>query len=824
MKTSTFKVKGMHCASCVLTIERAIKRIKGVEKASVNLPAEKATITYDPVAAAPDDFIRAVKDVGYELILPKEIEAPEEQKGAATITMKILGMDSPHCASIVERAVKTLPGVIKADLDFSNQRAVFAIDAAKVSVSKVEKVITDAGYKPIREDSGALLAAKIEEEKNKSERETKRKIIVGLFLSAAIVLGSYFASIPFLSKPIVLLLLAAPVQFWVGAQFYSGLRLVWKYRTADMNTLVAVGTLAAFGFSLVATLAPEIFTSRGLEAGLYYDVAAVIITFILLGKYLETRARGRASQAIKKLMGLSPKTARKIVNGEDIEVALEQVQAGDILRVRPGDKIPVDGVILEGHSSIDESMVTGESMPVSKNSGDEVIGATVNKYGSFTMRATKVGKDTVLSQIVKMVEDAQGSKAPIQKLADIIAAYFVPAVFAVAAATFIVWMVYGPKPALAFALTNFVAVLIIACPCALGLATPIGMMVGIGKGAELGVLIKDSEALELAHKIKAVVLDKTGTLTVGKPSVTDIVDDNPREILRLAASAESGSEHPLGRAIVERAKAEQIELANFSDFEAASGAGIRAAVDGRKILIGTRKLMHGENIQHEAWEEKIRQLEEEGKTTVLVSLDGRVRGIIAIADTLKPEAKEAVASLKKLGLEVIMITGDNERTARAIAKEVGIDRVMAEVKPEHKAEEVKKLQATGVRVAMVGDGINDAPALTAADVGIAMGAGTDIAMEAADVTLMRSNLLSIVDAIALSKATIRNVKQNLFWAFFYNVALIPVAAGVLYPFFKILLNPILAAAAMALSSLTVVGNALRLRRFIPLEIKKVLDK
>ncbi len=813
MKTSTFKVQGMHCASCVLTIERALKRIKGVEKATVNLPAEKATVTYDPVAVTPETFVRAVKDVGYELILSKETVGEDGQKGAATVTMKILGMESPHCAAVVERAVKTLPGVIKADLDFSNQRAVLAIDTAKTSISEVEQAISDAGYKPIREAKGEELAAKIEEEKKASERLIKRKIIVGILLSAAVVVGSYFPAVPFLRNPVVLLLLSIPVQFWVGAQFYSGLRLVWKYRTADMNTLVAVGTLAAFGFSLVATVAPEIFISRGLAAGLYYDVSSVIITFILLGKYLEARARGRASQAIKKLMGLSPKTARKVVDGEDIEVALEQVQVGDILRVVPGDKIPVDGVLLEGYSSIDESMVTGESMPVGKISGDEVIGATVNKYGTFTMRATKVGKDTVLSQIVKMVEDAQGSKAPIQKLADIIAAYFVPAVFVVAIVTFSLWMVYGPAPALAFALTNFVAVLIIACPCALGLATPIGMMVGIGKGAELGVLIKDSEALELAHKIKAIILDKTGTLTMGKPSVTDIVDDNFKEILRLAASAEQGSEHPLARAIVERAKAEQIELANFSDFEAISGAGIRAVVDGRKILIGTRKLMHGENISHEAWEEKIRQLEEEGKTTVLISENGRVRGIIAIADTLKPEAKEAMSSLRKLGLEVIMITGDNERTARAIAREVGIEQVMAEVKPEHKAEEVKKLQAEGKRVAMVGDGINDAPALTAADVGIAMGAGTDIAMEAADVTLMRSNLLSIVDAIALSKATIRNVKQNLFWAFFYNVALIPVAAGVLYPLFNVLLNPMLAAAAMAASSLTVVGNALRLRRF-----------
>lgn len=813
IKTSTFKIRGMHCASCVLTIERALARIKGVQKAAVNLAAEKANITYDPVQATPDDFVRAVKDVGYELILSADILSPEAKSGAATITMKVVGMDSPHCAGVVERAVKTLPGVVKAELDFSNERGSFTIDTAKTTVAALEKVISDAGYKPIKDEARVEQVLAAEEEKKKSEYALRRKIGVGLLLSAAIAAGSYFPSIPFLSKPVALLLLALPVQFWVGAQFYSGLRLVWKYRTADMNTLVSVGTLSAFGFSAVATVAPEIFTSRGLEAGLYYDVSAVIITFILLGKYLEARARGRASQAIKKLMGLSPKTARLVKNGEDMVVALDEVQVGDVLRVVPGEKVPVDGVILEGHSSIDESMVTGESMPVGKNSGDEVIGATVNKFGSFTMRATKVGKDTVLSQIVKMVEDAQGSKAPIQKLADIIAAYFVPAVFAIAAVTFVVWMVYGPQPALAFALTNFVAVLIIACPCALGLATPIGMMVGIGKGAEIGVLIKDSEALELAHKVKAIVLDKTGTLTIGKPSVTDIVDGDIKEILRLAGSVETGSEHPLGRAIVERAKSENLQLSNFESFEAIAGAGIKAVVDGKSILVGTRKLMHESGVEHEGWEEKMRRLEEEGKTVVMAAVDGRVAGLIAIADTVKPEAKEAVAALKKLGLQVIMITGDNERTAKAIAKEVGIERVMAEVRPEHKAEEVKKLQATGLRVAMVGDGINDAPALTAADVGIAMGAGTDVAMEAADVTLMRSDLRAIVGAIALSKATIRNVKQNLFWAFFYNVALIPVAAGVLYPLSKTLLNPMLAAAAMALSSLTVVGNALRLRRF-----------
>lgn len=811
MKTSTYGVRGMHCASCVLTIERALKRVKGVEKATVNLATEKATVTRDDQEAAEEELVRAVKDVGYELLIPKEAARAPEKSGTAKVSMKVLGMDSPHCAGAVEKATKTLPGVISSKLDFANERAEFVLDLSKVTLQKLEAVIRDAGYSPVREEAEA--GEKAGEEKKKAENLMKKKILVGSALSLLVMLGSYIPGLPVLGKPIVMLLLTIPVQFWVGAQFFAGLKLVWKYRTADMNTLVAVGTLAAFGFSLLATVVPEIFTERGLEAGLYYDVSAVIITFILLGKYLEARARGRASQAIKKLMGLSPKTARLVKDGVDSEIPLDTVSVGDILRVVPGEKIPVDGTILEGSTSIDESMITGESMPVGKKSGDAVIGATINKYGTFTMRATKIGKDTVLSQIVKLVEDAQGSKAPIQKLADIIAAYFVPVVFVVAALSFVLWLVYGPKPSLAFALTNFVAVLIIACPCALGLATPIGMMVGIGKGAEIGVLIKDSEALELAHKVKAVVLDKTGTLTAGKPSVTDIVDDNPREILTLAAAAESGSEHPLGRAIVEAAKAQNIVLPEFTSFEAVAGAGVKARVSGREILIGTRKLMHDHGIEHGGWEEKMKKLEEEGKTVVLFAEEKKVRGVIAIADTLKPESKSAVAALKNLGLKVIMMTGDNERTAKAIAAEAGIDAVLAEVRPENKAEEVRKLQEAGIRVAMVGDGINDAPALTQADVGIAIGTGTDIAMEAADVTLMRGDLRGIVNAIALSKATIKNVKQNLFWAFFYNAALIPLAAGALYPFFEILLNPMIAAAAMALSSLTVVGNALRLRRF-----------
>ncbi len=601
-----------------------------------------------------------------------------------------------------------------------------------------------------------------------------------------------------------------------------------------MNTLVAVGTLAAFGFSVMATVVPEIFTSRGLEAGLYFDVSAVIIEFILLGRFLETRAKGKASAAIKKLMGLSPKTARRVRDGVDEDVSLESVVVGDVLRVRPGEKIPVDGVILEGESAIDESMVTGESMPVTKKSGDAIVGATVNKYGSFTMRATKVGSDTVLSQIIKMVEQAQGSKAPIQRIVDVIASYFVPIVFVIAIATFVIWYVAGPAGALAFALTNTVAVLIIACPCAMGLATPIAIMVGVGKGAEHGILIKDAEALELAHKITTVVLDKTGTLTVGAPSVTDVVsslsntpasvipspdrdrDEGTRQILALAAAVEQGSEHPLAQAIVDRAKHDGVTFGGASDFKAIPGQGVTALINGARVVVGTYDLAKNNQVKNGPigpFLTEAEKLESQGKTVVYVSEDGMIRGILAIADTIKKEAHEAVATLKRSGVKVIMMTGDNPRTAQAVAGDLGIEEVLAQVKPEDKAKRIKELQGRGMRVAMVGDGINDAPALTQADVGIAMGTGTDVAMEAADVTLMRGNVSLIATAIRLSRATMRNVKQNLFWAFAYNVVLIPVAAGVLYPFTKTLLNPILAAAAMALSSLTVVGNSLRLRRF-----------
>jgi Cu+-exporting ATPase len=602
----------------------------------------------------------------------------------------------------------------------------------------------------------------------------------------------------------------------VGWQFYVGAWKTAKHKSTDMNTLIAVGTSAAYVYSVLATFFPWLFAAKGLMAEVYFDTAGTIIVLILLGRLLEARAKGQTSEAIKKLIGLQAKTARVVRDGQEIDIPVEEVEIADLVVVRPGEKVPVDGIVREGYSSVDESMVTGESIPVEKKTGDEVIGATLNKTGTFTFEATKVGKDTMLAQIIKMVEEAQGSKPPIARLADIIASFFVPAVIGIAIITFIVWYFFGPTPALTYAMLNFVAVLIIACPCALGLATPTSIMVGTGKGAENGVLIRGGEALETAHKLTAIVMDKTGTLTKGEPSVTDILAFNnhkEEDILRYAASAEKGSEHPLGEAIVNRAKEGNIPLVKPENFNAIAGHGIEATIDGRSLLLGNAKLMKYREILLDELEKKAEELSNQGKTPMFVAIDGNPGGIIAVADTLKENSKQAVEALHRMEIEVAMITGDNQRTAEAIARQIGIDRVLSEVLPEVKADEVKKLQAEGKKVAMVGDGINDAPALAQADVGIAIGTGTDVAMESADITLISGDLRGVVTAIALSKATLRNIKQNLFWAFAYNTILIPVAAGVLFPFFGILLNPIFAAAAMGLSSVTVVSNALRLRRF-----------
>jgi len=627
---------------------------------------------------------------------------------------------------------------------------------------------------------------------------------------------------------LALLLLATPVQFWAGWRFYRGAWGALKHGQANMNTLVVMGTSAAYLYSVVATLAPQLFAAG--RADVYFDTSSLIITLILLGRLLEARAKGRTNEAMKKLAGLQAKTARVVRGGEELDLPVENVEIGDVVVVRPGEKIPVDGRVASGESAVDESMITGESIPVMKREGDEVIGATMNTSGSFRFEATKVGEDSALHQIMRMVEEAQGSKAPIQRLADKISAVFVPAVIGVAAATFLVWLLFGPEPALTFALLNTVAVLIIACPCAMGLATPTSIMVGTGKGAESGILIRGGEALEGAHKLDTIVLDKTGTLTRGEPQLTDVVVENgirEEELLRLVASAERTSEHPLGEAIVRGAQDRGLPLAEADTFEAVSGGGIRARVEGLEVLVGSRRFLSEASVSEDGLLPEAEELAREGKTPIFVAVDGRPTGLMAVADVVRDEAREAVGQLHALGLEVAMLTGDNRRTAEAIARKLSIDRVVAEVRPEDKSNEVKRLQAEGKQVGMVGDGINDAPALAQADVGIAIGTGTDVAMEAADVTLISGDVRGVARAIGLSKATVRNIEQNLFWAFAYNVALIPVAAGVLYPLFsdgsvpEVLspvlgeygfLNPVLAAAAMALSSVTVVSNALRLRR------------
>jgi Cu+-exporting ATPase len=815
LKKVEIPITGMSCASCVAKIEKGLSKMSGIEDAKVNFATEKATITFDPSRVHMGDFVSTINDLGYEA-------------GMEKITFPIHGMSCASCVKKVENALSGLGGVVRASVNFATERATVQYIPGAVSMEDFRKAVKEAGYE-ILEMGETEKEDIVDREKMAREaeyRKLKRKFLSGIILVIPVFLLAYWRMLG-LSNLVTLgdkvnfylqLIFQTPVQFWVGWQFYVGAWKTAKHKSADMNTLIAVGTSAAYLYSVLATFFPWLFAAKGLMAEVYFDTAGAIIVLILLGRLLEARAKGQTSEAIKKLIGLQAKTAKVLRNGQEMDVPVGAVAIGDLVVVRPGEKVPVDGVVKEGRSSVDESMITGESIPVEKNPGDEVIGATINKMGTFKFEATKVGKDTMLAHIIKMVEEAQGSKPPIARLADIIASYFVPVVIGIAIITFIIWNFFGPSPALTYAVLNFVAVLIIACPCALGLATPTSIMVGTGKGAESGVLIRGGEALETAHKLKAIVMDKTGTLTQGEPSVTDIVESGQYkkgDILRFAASAEKGSEHPLGEAIVNRAKEENLPLIDPKNFNALAGQGIEATIDGKSLLMGNVKLMKDRGIPLNGLEKRAEDLSNEGKTPMFVAIDQNPAGIIAVADTLKENSKEAVEALHKMGIEVAMITGDNRRTAEAIARQIGIDRVLAEVLPEDKAKEVKKLQAEGKKVGMVGDGINDAPALAQADVGIAIGTGTDVAIESSDITLISGDLRGIVTAIALSKATIRNIKQNLFWAFAYNTILIPIAAGVLFPFFGILLNPIYAAAAMGLSSVTVVSNALRLRRFKP---------
>jgi Cu+-exporting ATPase len=800
-------IVGMTCASCVQTVQKSLSELEGVNKASVNFATSRATVSYDPRHAKVVDFISAIRKSGYDV-------------GAVATEVSILGIDCASCVQKIEKALLATKGVTMAAVNLATQKARVEYLPSETDRNEIAGAIESAGYKVIDVPPEEERVEDVERVQRQREyKKLKRKFSIGLVVSVLIFIGSseWIPGVPgTLRNFLVLWMLATPVQFWVGWQFYRGAWGAFIHRNADMNTLIAVGTSAAYLYSVAATVFPSLFVRGGIEPKVYFETSTIIITLILLGRLLEARAKGQTSEAIRKLMGLRPKTARVVRDGREIDIPVEEVLVGDLVLVRPGEKIPVDGIIKEGGSSVDESMITGESMPVGKTEGDEVIGATMNKTGSFKFEATKVGKDTALAQIIKLVQDAQGSKAPIQRLADVIAGYFVPIVISIAIATFVIWFNFGPNPALTFALLNFVAVMIIACPCALGLATPTAIMVGTGKGAEHGILIKGGESLEMAHRLTTIVFDKTGTLTKGQPEVTDIIPANgfgEKDILKYAASAEKGSEHPLGEAIVERAIKENIELSDPKDFNAIAGHGIEARIEDHEVILGNFKLMRDRHIDLGDLEYKSEKLAHDGKTPMYVAIDQKAAAIICVADTLKENSKKAVDALHQLGLEAVMLTGDNSRTAEAIAGKVGIDKVLSEVLPEDKVREVKRLQSEGKVVAMVGDGINDAPALAQADVGIAIGTGTDVAMEASDITLIKGDLQGVVAAIELSKRTIKTIKQNLFWAFFYNTAGIPIAAGVLYPFFGILLNPIIASAAMAFSSVSVVSNSLRLRRF-----------
>jgi len=794
-KQTSLQITGMTCATCAGTVERKLSELRGVSKAGVNLASEKATVEYDPSLVTEKDLVRAVEDAGYGVAVSE-------------VVFDVTGMTCATCVQNIETALNGLDGVVSVSVNLASEKAFVRYNPEVVTIPRLKKAISDAGYKAVPADEKAG-----DYERQARDRERRRLVLLLIFsFSLAIPVFVLSMVTPFDSNADnwLLLGLTTPVQFLVGWQFYVGSYKALRNRRANMDVLIALGTTAAYAYSLLVTAMPATF-----EGDVYFDTAALIISIVLLGRYLEARAKGRASEAIKKLMGLRPKTANIIVDGAETQVPVEDVEVGQIVVVRPGEKIPVDGTVVEGSSAVDESMLTGESMPVDKKVGDGVVGATINKDGLLKFQATKVGKDTALAQIIKLVEQAQGSKAPIQRLADSVAAVFVPAVISIALVAFLAWFVIIGKP-FVFSLEVSIAVLVIACPCALGLATPTAIMVGTGKGAQNGILIKSAASLERAYCIETIVFDKTGTLTQGSPTVTDVVPldtVSQSEVLRLAASAEKGSEHPVGQAIVTAAGKGGQQPSDPESFQALSGRGVLATVEGKEVLLGNRVLMNGNGVEITAAEEKVSNLESQGKTVMLVALDRRPVGVIAVSDTLRDNAAEAIGQLHHMGIETVMITGDNRRTAEAVAKQAGIERVLAQVLPDDKAKEIRGLQESGKVVAMVGDGINDAPALAQADIGIALGSGTDVAMESGDVVLVRNDLRDVVEAIKLSRYTISKVKQNLFWAFAYNSLGIPIAAGVLYSVTGTLLNPIIAAAAMAFSSISVVTNSLLMNRY-----------
>ena len=808
MKSSSFKIEGMSCSACANRVERVVKKMNGVEEASVNFATETLLVKFDDAKIDAPKIEEAIVKAGYSV-----------RKDMRDYTFKVEGMSCSACANRVERITKKIDGVESANVNFATEKLTVRVDAEKVRYSDIKLAVDKAGFKLIKEE---------DQIKEVSKKKDESKILLNRFIFSLIftvplliISMGHMVGMPLpsiidpmknpLNFALVQLVLTIPVMV-AGYKFYKiGYKNLFKL-SPNMDSLIAIGTSAAVAYGLFAIY--KILNGETHYAmHLYFESAVVILTLITLGKYLEAVSKGKTSEAIKKLMGLAPKTATIIKNGKEVSIPIEEVIVGDIILVKPGEKLPVDGEIIEGSTSIDESMLTGESIPVEKNIGSTVIGASINKAGFIKYKATKVGKDTALAQIVKLVEEAQGTKAPIAKMADIIAAYFVPTVMALAIIAAVGWLIAGESNV--FALTIFISVLVIACPCALGLATPTAIMVGTGKGAENGVLIKGGEALETTYKIDTIVFDKTGTITEGKPKVTDIICNGIKEeeVLVLAASAEKGSEHPLGEAIVREAEDRSLEFKSLEHFKAVPGHGIEVTIEGKDILLGNKKLMIENNINIESLHVESDRLATEGKTPMYIAINNKLSGIIAVADTVKENSKAAIEELKKMNVNVAMITGDNKKTAEAIAKSVGIDIVLAEVLPEDKANEVKKLQGQNRKVAMVGDGINDAPALVQADVGIAIGSGTDVAIESADIVLMKSDLKDVVTAIRLSKATIKNIKENLFWAFGYNVLGIPVAMGVLHIFGGPLLNPMIAAAAMSFSSVSVLLNALRLKRF-----------
>lgn len=801
-KKDSLKITGMSCAACATRIEKGLNKLEGVNSANVNFAMEKATVEYDDKQIDAQKFEDIINKLGYGII--KE-EAINENKAE----LKLTGMSCAACSAKIEKKLSRLGGVSKANVNLTTEKATIEYNPSEIKVSEMIKAVQALGY-------GAEKAEEVSRDHEKEQREKEIKklritLIISIILSSPLVLAMVFSllriDVPFLHNSYFQLIIATPIQFIIGFRFYKHAFYALRSRSSNMDVLISMGTSAAYFFSLYNVFFEP--AKMGGMKDLYFEAAAVIITLILLGKYLEAVAKGKTSEAIKKLMGLQAKTARIIRNGMEEDIPIEEVEVGDIVVVRPGEKIPVDGKITEGNSSIDEAMLTGESLPVEKKPGDFVIGATINKFGTFKFETTKVGKDTALSQIVKMVEDAQGSKAPIQKIADQVSGIFVPVVIGIAVVTFLIW--FFTTGDITKAIVSAVAVLVIACPCALGLATPTAIMVGTGKGAENGILIKGGEHLETAYKLNVVVMDKTGTITKGQPEVTDIITlgtMDKKEVLTLAAISEKSSEHPLGVAIYENGKKELGSIPDPDSFEAIPGRGVMAVVGNKSIYMGTRKLMVEKAIDLGEIESTLVKLENNGKTAMLMAVNNVLEAVVAVADTLKENSREAIEELQKMGIEVYMITGDNTRTANAIAKEVGITNVLAEVLPENKAQEVEKLKSKGKVVAMVGDGINDAPALATADIGMAIGTGTDVAIEAADITLMRGDLRTIPAAIRLSRKTMNKIKQNLFWAFFYNIIGIPFAAFGL-------LNPMIAGGAMAFSSVSVVTNSLSLKRYNP---------